>query len=141
MAHIEEQNCFRIYLYHFTFCLTKSHFPEIKTIPQCLPLLKLVEKKIVFWAILSSLQDRQFFDLKENFFGIIWRKCFKIPKKLSLAVCGIFCGAKQFSIILSYFTCKTTFWVILTLFLRWSLKRSFLLFSGENASKHQKSLV
>ncbi len=66
-------------------------------------LFKLVEKKL---HIISELRSEIFiFLIKREFFIEIAQKFFKTTEKHTLAVCGSFCGEKQFLFIFGQFYC------------------------------------
>ena len=103
MVHFEEQNCFWVYLAHFTG-LPKDFFLHKSNIfPQNMPLFELVEKKLTFCVIRSFLLRQSIFrPSREVFFVTSVRKCFKTSEKLTFFVCGRFVEQNYFQYYLTH---------------------------------------
>ena len=93
VAYFGDQNCFLINVPFHWFDKKKS-FLSNQTFLHDLPLFKLVKK-----IFLSAEFKASFVTLlyQNMFFCHFPLNCFKTTEKLSLAVCGLFCGAKLFS--------------------------------------------
>ena len=139
MAQFEDENSFWLYLSRFTGLTKNICFHQIKIFLRICTISNLWKNN--FLSNCKFLFEMSFIDPKENFCQF-QQKCFKTPEKLSLTVCGSFCGGKPFLVIFILFHCltkngcfhqiknflrtcpfsklliKINFWVILSFFLR-----------------------
>ena len=89
---------------HFNAMNKKSCLPQIQIFIWLFSISNRF-RKVIFMSISEFRSEIIIFWIKREFFSKFPPKCYKTTEKHSLAVCGSFCGEKQFLLIYLPFYC------------------------------------